>query len=49
MMKKEELVELSKKLGMNQEAVESHFKLDVKAAEKQIVDAAKFMGLLKKK
>ena len=47
-MKKEELIELSKKLGMNQKAVENHFKLDAKAAEKTITDAATFMGFIKK-
>ena len=47
-MKKEELIELSKKLGMNQKAVENYFKTDAKAAEKQIVEAATFMGLIKK-
>jgi len=44
-MKQEKLIELSKELGMNQEAVENHFKTNAKAAEKQILDAAKFMGL----
>lgn len=47
-MKKEELVELSKKLGMNQEAVEYHFTTNPKFAEKQILDAAEFMGLVPK-
>ena len=47
-LKKEELIELSKKLGMNQDAVQNHFKVDPKAAEKQIVEAAKFMGFIKK-
>lgn len=45
-LKKEDLIELSKKLGMNQNAVQNHFKIDSEAAEKQIIDAAKFIGLL---
>ena len=44
-MNKEQLIELSKKLGMNQAAVEHHFSFNPKGAEKQILDAAKFMGL----
>ena len=48
-MKKEELIELSKKLGMNQNAVENHFKVDAVSAEKQIVEAATFMGYIKDK
>ena len=46
-MEKKELIEISKKLGMNQEAVANQFKEDPKLAEKQIVEPAKFMGLIK--
>ncbi len=46
-MKKEELIELSKKLGFNQEAVKFHFKENPKEAEKLILRTAKFMGLEK--
>jgi len=46
-MKKEELIELSKKLNMNQKATEAYLTSDAKAAEKQILEAAKFMGLTK--
>ena len=44
-MKREDIIELAKKLGLNIPAVENHLKIDAKAAEKQVVDAAKFMGL----
>lgn len=45
-MKQEELIELSKKLGFNQKAVENHFQVNPEAAEKQIFDAAKFKGFI---
>ena len=45
---KEELIELSKKLNMNQNAVQNNFKVDAEAAEKQIIKAARFMGHIKK-
>lgn len=47
-MKEEELLKLSKKLGMNKGAVEFALKEDAKSLEKQVVEAAEAMGLLKK-
>lgn len=47
MAKKVNVLELAEKLGLNKEAIENHLKLDKKAAEKQVLDAAKFMGLVK--
>jgi hypothetical protein len=47
-MKKEKLTELAEKLGMNKAATEFGLKTKPKETEKQIVDAAKFMGLIKK-
>ncbi len=46
-MKKDELLKLADKLGFNKVAIENHLKSNPKIAEKQINDAAKFMGLKK--
>ena len=43
----EKILELAKKLGLNEEAVKNHLKEDKKAEEKQVKDAAKFMKLIK--
>lgn len=45
-MEKTELIELSKKLGMNQKAVLNYLETNPQAAEEQITKAAKFMRLI---
>ena len=47
-MKKEALLELSLKLGIKEENFEHGHKADAKALEKQVLAAAKHMGLIKK-
>jgi len=44
-MEKKKLMELAEKLGMNKAATEFGLTEKPKETEKQILDAAKFMGL----
>lgn len=45
-MEKTELLELSKKLGIKPENFEFGYEKDKERLEKQVLDAAKFMGLI---
>jgi len=47
-MKEDKLLELAEKLNFNKAATEVGLKSKPKETEKQITDAAKFMGLIKK-
>jgi len=44
-MEKKKILELAKKLGMNQEAMENQIKDDPKKAETIVTESAKFMGV----
>ena len=46
-MDKKKVFELAEKMGINKKALETQYKGDAKLAEKQVIDAAKFMGIIK--
>lgn len=47
-MKEEEIMELGRKLNINEPALKEQYKQDKKAAEASVTKAAKFMGIIKK-